>query len=130
MIATKRSSTTEPWPRTLRVRDGLLAEYPDVLGATALAAVEALAPFNAEQQRLMASRIARRTRRSAAREPIGFLHPESVIPGTTIMVRDARAGRFAGPEIPSDLRRQWVQGTGPGAKPNAPLDSSLRTRAL
>jgi len=46
-----------------------------------------------------------------------------------ISVADARAGRFAGPEIPPDLRRQWIQGTGPGAKPRAPIRSSIRNVA-
>ncbi|WP_246859567.1 hypothetical protein [Spirosoma sp. KCTC 42546] len=28
-----------------------------------------------------------------------------------------------------DLQRQWIQGTGPAAKPNAPLESSIRNVA-
>ena len=42
---------------------------------------------------------------------------------------DARDGKFVGSEIPPDLQRQWIQGTGPGAKPNAPVDSSIRNVA-
>ena len=42
---------------------------------------------------------------------------------------DARAGRFAGSGIPADLQRQWIQGTGPGAKPNAAIESSIRNVA-
>ncbi len=43
---------------------------------------------------------------------------------------DARAGRFDGSEIPADLQRQWIQGTGPGDP--APRDhrrASLRNVA-
>jgi len=31
--------------------------------------------------------------------------------------------------IPHDLQRQWIQGTGPAAKPNASLESSIRNAA-
>jgi malate synthase len=44
-------------------------------------------------------------------------------------VQDARDGTFAGSEIPADLQRQWIQGTGPGAKPGAPIDKSIRNVA-
>src|SRR4030095_204865 len=37
-----------------------------------------------------------------------------------------REGQFDGGAIPHDLQRQWVQGTGPAARPHAPLESSLR----
>src|SRR5678810_1374620 len=43
--------------------------------------------------------------------------------------RDARDGNFVGSEIPADLQRQWIQGTGPAAKPNAPIESSIRNIA-
>ncbi len=33
------------------------------------------------------------------------------------------------PSIPADLQRQWIQGTGPAAKPNAALESSIRNVA-
>src|SRR5207244_6920434 len=36
---------------------------------------------------------------------------------------------FIGSEIPADLQRQWIQGTGPAAKPNSPLDKSIRNTA-
>ncbi|MBD3161652.1 MAG: malate synthase, partial [Candidatus Eisenbacteria bacterium] len=48
---------------------------------------------------------------------------------TRIRVQDARDGRFEGGEIPADLQRQWIQGTGPGAKPNSPTESSIRNVA-
>jgi len=114
---------------TLRFRDNLLEEYSDVYTPEALAALEALAGFNSEQKALMAARIRRRARRFARRERIAFLNPDSVIPRTSIRVEDARAGRFSGPEIPRDLQRQWIQGTGPAAKPDAPVKQSLRNVA-
>ncbi|HMF18276.1 MAG TPA: hypothetical protein VKE98_13780, partial [Gemmataceae bacterium] len=46
-----------------------------------------------------------------------------------IKVQDARAGAFTGAEIPGDLQRQWIQGTGPAAKPNAPVETSIRNIA-
>jgi malate synthase len=44
-------------------------------------------------------------------------------------VRDARAAKFEGTKIPRDLQRQWIQGTGPAAKPNAAVDKSIRNVA-
>ena len=41
----------------------------------------------------------------------------------------ARAGDFLGSEIPHDLERQWIQGTGPATKPRAPLESGIRNVA-
>ena len=114
---------------TLQFRADLLAEYRDVYTPEAIAALEALAGFNTEQKALMAARMRRRARRCANRERITFLSPESVISRTAIRVQDARDGKFAGPEIPPDLRRQWIQGTGPAAKPNAPVEASLRNVA-
>ena len=58
-----------------------------------------------------------------------FLDPESFIPRTNIKVQDARDGKFEGAVIPADLQRQWIQGTGPAAKPNAPLENSIRNVA-
>src|SRR5690606_28774276 len=37
--------------------------------------------------------------------------------------------RFEGSDIPHDLVRQWIQGTGPAAKPGAPLERSIRNVA-
>src|SRR6185503_1456813 len=59
----------------------------------------------------------------------GFLDPASLIPGTSIRVEDARAGRFEGSEIPPDLQRQWIQGTGPATRPRASVESGLRNVA-
>ena len=113
----------------LLIRDNLLEEYADVYTPAALAALEALSGFNRDQKALMKARIERRARRFANNEPIRFLEPEATIGRTRITVQDARDGRFVGSEIAADLQRQWIQGTGPGAKPNAPLESSLRNVA-
>jgi isocitrate lyase len=114
---------------TLQIRDGLQSAYSDVYTPEALAALEALAAFNQHQKQLMAARIERRLRRFRDREPIRFLKADALIPGTQLKVRDAREGRFTGSEIPADLQRQWIQGTGPAAKPNAPVESSIRNVA-
>src|SRR4029450_2133590 len=42
---------------------------------------------------------------------------------------DAREGKFIGSEIPRDLRRQWIQGTGPAARPGATVETGLRNIA-
>jgi malate synthase len=77
----------------------------------------------------MSARIERRARRFRNREYITFLDPDDTIPRTDVSVRDARDGKFVGGEIPEDLKRQWIQGTGPGAKPGAPIESSIRNVA-
>src|SRR5262249_27755150 len=77
----------------------------------------------------MAARLERRRRRAHNREPITFLDPASMIARTRLTVQDARAGRFDGAEIPTDLRRQWIQGTGPGAKPRSEVKNTIRNIA-
>ena len=113
----------------LQIRGTLTAAYADVFTPAALAAIEALVPFDRTRAELMRARSARRAARAAARTPIGFLDPSAVIPRTSITVADARAGRFDGSEIPPDLDRQWIQGTGPAARPGAPVQRSLRNVA-
>ena len=113
----------------IRIRDALASAYSDVYTPKALAAMAALAPFNADQKALMNKRMAWRTERAQNRQPIAFLEANGTIPGSDIAVADARAGRFAGSGIPADLQRQWIQGTGPGAKPNAAIESSIRNVA-
>jgi malate synthase len=105
------------------------AVYADVLTAEAVATLEALAPFDIDRQDVMSRRLARRAGRFVAQQSLNFLDPDSTIPRTRLRVRDAREGRFAGSQIPPDLRRQWVQGTGPAARPNAALARSLRNVA-
>jgi isocitrate lyase len=113
----------------LLIRDDLLTRYDDIYTPDAIAALEVLAHLNRDQKALMARRIERRARRFRNRERIRFLSPEAHIPRTSITVQDARDGRFVGAEIPPDLRRQWIQGTGPAAKPNAPVAASIRNVA-
>jgi malate synthase len=77
----------------------------------------------------MRARIERRAKRSRARERIDFLPADSKIGRTQITVADARAGRFDGAEIPHDLQRQWIQGTGPASRPRAKPAESIRNVA-
>lgn len=113
----------------LQIRDNLQTEYSDVYIPEALLALETLARFNRDQKDLMEKRIKRRAERFRKKERISFLDPNDFIPRTNIKVKEAREGKFVGPEIPKDLQRQWIQGTGPGAKPNAPIESSIRNVA-
>ncbi|HZB13958.1 MAG TPA: malate synthase, partial [Chryseolinea sp.] len=78
---------------------------------------------------LMNARLKRRAQRQQKKQRITFLDSESIIPRTNIKVRDAREGKFEGSRIPHDLQRQWIQGTGPAAKPNASVESSIRNVA-
>jgi malate synthase len=113
----------------LEIRPASLDAYPDVFTPTVVDALHALSHLDTERKRVMTARLARRAERAARREPIAFLSQTDVIAGTRLRVQDARDGRFAGSEIPHDLRRQWIQGTGPGAKPRMPLDKSIRNVA-
>jgi malate synthase len=115
--------------RSFEIRGNLESEYQDVYTAEALDALEALARFDADRKALMAARIARRAARFRNKERIGFLNPSATIGRTNIKVQDARDGNFIGSEIPRDLQRQWIQGTGPAAKPNAPVHKSIRNIA-
>ncbi len=116
-------------PRKVEIRTGLQEEYSDVYTAEALAAIETLAPLDDDCKEVMASRTERRTSRYRDHQRIAFLDPESTIPRADIKVRDARDGNFVGSEIPHDLQRQWIQGTGPAAKPNTPVGRSIRNVA-
>jgi malate synthase len=115
---------------SLRVRDGVRESYPDVLTPEALEAIAVLAAaFEEDRRALMRARIERRERRRREREPIGFLPADALIGRTTIRVSDARAGRFEGSEIPADLQRQWIQGTGPATRPRETTAVSIRNVA-
>ncbi len=103
--------------------------YSDVYTPEVLSALSSLAHFNKDIKEAMASRIQRRAERQQQKKRITFLDPESYIPRTQIKVQDARDGKFEGAIIPADLQRQWIQGTGPAAKPNAPVESSIRNVA-
>jgi len=103
--------------------------YSDIYTPEVLTALSSLAHFNKEIKETMTARIKRRAERQLQKKGITFLDPESFIPRTKIKVQDARDGKFEGAIIPVDLQRQWIQGTGPAAKPNAPLESSIRNVA-
>src|SRR3954470_23994296 len=112
--------TTAPGDRgvvSLEFRSTVERDYPDVITPAAKAALAVLAALDADRKKLMDARIRRRRDRAEKRERIDFLLPDDVIPRTSIKVSDARAGRFVGSEIPRDLERQWIQGTGPAARP-------------
>ena len=111
------------------IRDNLKEIYEDVYSSDVLHALAHMAPFNVEVKKLMNIRLRRRKERSQNGSRITFLNPETNIAGTNIKVSDAREGNFEGAVIPADLQRQWIQGTGPGAKPNASLESSIRNVA-
>lgn len=112
-----------------RINSPVQQAYSDVYTPEVLEALDALAPFNAAIKEAMAARAKRRAERQQQKQPISFLDPDSVIPRTNIKVQDARDGKFEGSVIPKDLQRQWIQGTGPAAKPNSPLESSIRNVA-
>ncbi|GAB4249876.1 MAG: malate synthase A [Ekhidna sp.] len=113
----------------LHIHPDCLIEYQDLYTDEVLAALDALAHLNLEQQQLMFERDARRAQRIASKKPPAFLDPDKKIGDSGLLVKYAREGNFTGSEIPKDLQKQWIQGTGPAAKPNAPLESSIRNVA-
>jgi malate synthase len=113
----------------LEFRKTVKTDYPDVFTPEALLALDALVPLDAKRKALMDARIKRRADRAKERKPIGFLDPAATIGGTSITVADARAGNFVGSDIPKDLQRQWIQGTGPAARPGASVEVGLRNVA-
>ena len=124
------STTTPQLPgRGLTVRADIAQRYADVLTPAAWEALEVLAPFDDDRRRLMRERIERRAARAREGRRIGFLDAAATISRTSLTVRDAREGRFDGSEIPPDLQRQWIQGTGPATRPRADLAAGLRNVA-
>src|SRR5712691_7554147 len=115
--------------RKLEIRGNLENAYADVFTPEAVAALEAVAGLDADRKAVMAARLSRRAARARNKQRIAFLDPQATIARTNIKVQDARAGAFLGAEIPRDLQRQWIQGTGPAAKPNAPVETSIRNVA-
>jgi malate synthase len=111
------------------INGDLLHAYADIYTPEAISALSALAHFNKDIKEAMTARLQRRKERQFQKKRISFSDPESIIPRTTIKVQDARDGKFEGAVIPADLQRQWIQGTGPAAKPNAPLENSIRNVA-
>ncbi|MCC5930100.1 MAG: malate synthase [Cyclobacteriaceae bacterium] len=114
---------------SISIRGKLLEDYKDVYTPEVCNALEEMSSFNAEIKKAMAERYQRRAKRIEENKRIDFLDPQSLIPRTNIKVKDAREGKFIGLPIPHDLQRQWIQGTGPAAKPNAALESSIRNVA-
>ena len=114
---------------SIQIRDGLDSSYSDVYTPEAISALTALTRFNQDQKTVMRKRMARRAARMRKGERLAFLDADAGIPRTGIVVGRARAGDFVGADIPADLQRQWIQGTGPAAKPNAPLERSIRNAA-
>jgi malate synthase len=112
-----------------KINGNLNETYSDVYTAEVLSALSSVAHFNKDIKEAMSDRIKRRGERQQQKKRIMFLDPESFIPRTNIKVQDARDGKFEGAIIPADLQRQWIQGTGPAAKPNASVESSIRNVA-
>ena len=116
-------------PRGFEIRGTLERDYADVYTPEALATLAALAPLDADRKSLMSARTARRAARARERRRIAFLDPAATIGRTAITVKEARDGHFDGGEIPADLQRQWIQGTGPAARPGVSVETSLRNVA-
>ena len=111
------------------IRDQLQQEFKDIYTREAIEALKAMAPFNKKIKQAMQERQKRREDRMENNIRIDFLDPQETIPLTNMKVQDARDGKFEGGKISHDLQRQWIQGTGPAAKPNAALESSIRNVA-
>ncbi len=106
-----------------------LAQYPDIYTDEAIHALNALAYLNVEQQALMQKRNQRRRTRIENNAPLQFLPENEVIPGTGKTVKAIRKGDFESGMIPHDLKCQWIQGTGPAARPNTSTRKSIRNVA-
>jgi malate synthase len=113
----------------LTIRGNLKEEYKDIYTPEALEALASMNHINNAIKEVMQQRMKRRAERQKKKQRIRFADPESIIPRTDIRVKDAREGNFTGSDIPHDLQRQWIQGTGPAAKPNAPVENSIRNVA-
>src|SRR5689334_4668619 len=111
------------------IRQGIEAHYGDILTVDVKHALAELAKFEPERRAVMDSRLRRRSVRARHGERITFLDPSATIARTHITVEAARRGDFTGSDIPRDLERQWIQGTGPAARPRAPIAQSLRSAA-
>ncbi|MDH3454324.1 MAG: malate synthase [Desulfuromonadales bacterium] len=123
------SATTTSQGSGLQIRDSLAKDYADIYTPEVLDVLAFMVQFNAEQKRLMNERTVRRATRIKQHIAISFLDLKSTIKGTGVRVQDARDGKFVGAVIPHDLQRQWLQGTGPAAKPNSPVKANLRNVA-
>jgi malate synthase len=115
--------------RMLEIRESAKASYADVFTPDVIESLHVLAPLDDDRKAVMAARLARRAGRARKAERITFLDAAATIPRTNIAVQAARNGDFEGSQIPRDLRRQWIQGTGPGAKPGVSVAKSIRNVA-
>ena len=113
----------------IHIRDDLENTYKDVYTPEVMTALESLSRFNSDRKIVMEKRIKRRAERARQGGRITFLNEDDNIPRTNIKVKEVREGKFIGSEIPADLQRQWIQGTGPASKPNTPTDRSIRNVA-
>jgi malate synthase len=113
----------------LEIRRNLDRQYADVYTKDVLDTLNSLSRFDRDRQEVMQSRLERRAARARNHERIDFLKPDAPIARTPFTVQQARDAQFEGAEIPRDLQRQWIQGTGPAAKPNAPVEKSIRNVA-
>lgn len=111
------------------IQDNLKESYSDIFTVDVLSVLSSMAHFNKDIKEAMNTRLIRRQDRQTQNKRIHFLDPESIIPRTAIKVKDAREGKFEGAIIPFDLQRQWIQGTGPAAKPNDNTENSIRNVA-
>lgn len=115
--------------KNINIHHSLKEAYSDVYTYEVLSALSSLSHFNKSIKEVMVSRIKRRAERQQYKMRVTFPDSESFIPRTSIKVKDARDGKFEGAVIPADLQRQWIQGTGPAAKPNSNIESSIRNVA-
>ena len=132
-------STKSPWgavqastrgtTRSIEIQHGVQQSYADVYTPEALAAIEAMSSLDDDRRRLMADRIRRRLDRALA-QPIGFLDPQALIGRTNIRFRTRATAISSAARFPATSQRQWIQGTGPAAKPNAPVDKEHSQRRL
>jgi malate synthase len=113
----------------LFVRENLANEYNDVYTPEAMSAIVHLNPFNEKIRELMELRMNKRALRQKNKTGISFLDGDTTIAGHQYKGKRCPKGIFRGAVIPVDLQRQWIQGTGPATKPNAPVESGLRNVA-
>jgi malate synthase len=115
--------------RRLLIGHDVQQGYPDVLTPAALRALHDLAGLEDARAALMNARIARRAARIQRGERLSFLDPGARFSAGGLTAQAARDGQFDGGTTPDDLRRQWVQGTGPAARPRASIEAGLRSVA-
>lgn len=108
------------------IHESLKEKYSDIFPKAVLGAIDHLLPLNDEIHKIIQDRDQNRLRRQKEREYIDFLAEEEVIPYANLKVKDIRKGNFVGSSIPVDLQRQWIQGTGPAARPNVNVEKNLR----